>query len=126
MPALLALLLPALLPVFSDGIRGVVGMFTKGKGANPQNVEEAVKLMAAEVEKLKAVAALDQPAANISPWVADLRASFRYIAAGAIVITTLGCVLTNNAYTPLMLELAGPVYAFIFGERMYLKLKNGG
>mgnify|MGYP001603952405 FL=1 len=131
MPALLALLLPALVPVFTDAIRGVIGWFTGGSGAQPQNVEEAIKLMQAEVEKLKALALLDAPAGNISRWVADLRASFRYIAAGLILMATVAAIFAKGAGVPLdtglvdaMLQLSGSVFSFMFGDRLYFHLKQ--
>ena len=123
MASVLSLVIPALIPALADGIRGVFGKLTGGTGAKPQNVEEQIKLMAAENERLKALAELDKPAENISPWVADLRASFRYIAGGLII---LGAVST--LYAPVAQDvqeavwnLAGSVFAFLFGDRMYLK-----
>ena len=54
-----SLILPALVPVVSDGVRGIIAKFTGGAGGQPQNVEERVKLMEAEAAKLQALAALD-------------------------------------------------------------------
>lgn len=135
MPALLALLLPALLPVLGDGIRGIFNWCTGGSGAQPANVEEAVKLMAAESEQLKAVAALDQPAANISQWVADLRASFRYLAAGLIILGGLGLLVAwimlpkgsidSDFVMAYFNGVVGPVFGFMFGSRLYLELRRG-
>jgi len=122
---LLALVLPALLPVFADGIRGVVGMFTKGKGATPQNVDEAIKLMDAEVNRLKALAELDKPADNISRWVADLRASARYIAVYLIFAGTILAVVTNSPQVDVLLQLSGSAFFFLFGDRVYVHLKGG-
>jgi hypothetical protein len=126
MASILSLVIPALIPALADGIRGVFGKLTGGAGAKPQNVEEQIKMMAAENERLKALAELDKPAENISPWVADLRASFRYIAGGLII---LGAVST--LYAPVAQDvqeavwnLAGSVFAFLFGDRMYLKFKR--
>jgi len=126
MASVLSLVIPALIPALADGIRGVFGKLTGGAGAKPQTVEEQIKLMAAENERLKALAELDRPAENISPWVADLRASFRYIAGGLII---LGAVST--LYAPVAQDvqeavwnLAGSVFAFLFGDRMYLKFKR--
>jgi hypothetical protein len=126
MASVLSLVIPALIPALADGIRGVFGKLTGGAGSKPQNLEEQIKLMAAENERLKALAELDKPAENISPWVADLRASFRYIAGGLII---LGAVST--LYAPVAQDvqesvwnLAGSVFAFLFGDRMYLKFKR--
>ncbi|MBI5119295.1 hypothetical protein HZA56_22735 [Candidatus Poribacteria bacterium] len=126
MGSVLSLVIPALIPALADGLRGVFSRLTGGAGAKPQTVEEQIKLMAAENERLKALAELDKPAENISLWVADLRASFRYIAGGLII---LGAVST--LYAPVAQDvqeavwnLAGSVFAFLFGDRMYLKFKR--
>lgn len=126
MPALLSLLLPALVPVASDAIRGIVGKWTGGAGAQPQNVAEAIQLMQAETERLKAVAELDKPSENISKWVADLRGSFRYIAASLIILAAIASLYTPMPpeYVGLVWDAAGSVWAFIFGERLLLKLKG--
>src|SRR3990172_1602583 len=123
MTGILSLVVPALIPALADGLRGVFNRLTGGAGAKPQNVEEQIKLMAAENERLKAVAELDKPAENISTWVADLRASFRYIAAGVIIF---GAISTLYVRVDLYLQdviwnLAGSVFAFLFGDRMYFK-----
>ena len=131
MPALLALLLPAFLPVVADGLRGIFSWFTGGTGAKPQNVEEAIKLMEAEAKKLAALAELDRPAGEISQWVADLRASFRYIAAGVILIGTMLAIFAQGAGLAIdaalldaLLQLSGSVFSFMFGDRLYFHLKQ--
>ena len=123
MTSILSLVVPALIPAVADGLRGVFSRLTGAAGAKPQNVEEQIKLMAAENERLKALAELDKPAENISTWVADLRASFRYIAGGLII---LGAVSTLYVSVDLFVQdavwnLAGSVFAFLFGDRMYFK-----
>lgn len=123
MTSILSLVVPALIPALADGIRGVFGRITGGAGSRPQNVDEQIKLMAAENERLKALAELDKPTENISTWVADLRASFRYVAGGLII---LGAVSTLYVSVDLFVQdavwnLAGSVFAFLFGDRMYFK-----
>lgn len=134
MPALLGLLIPALVPVLADGVRGVFNWVTGGRGALPANVDEAVKLMQAETAKLQAIAALDVPGGQISPWVANLRGSFRYIAAG-IIITPVPFIAgyallypsdASNALIELYVNaVAGPVFAFMFGDRLRIHLRQG-
>ena len=123
MTGILSLVVPALIPAVADGLRGVFNKLTGGAGAKPANVEEQIKLMAAENERLKALAELDKPSDKISPWVADLRASFRYVAGGLII---LGAVSTLYLPADLLVQdaiwnLAGSVFAFLFGDRMYFK-----
>ena len=48
-------ILPMLLPALTDGLRGVFAKITGGAGGNPQNVDERIKLMAADTERLKAL-----------------------------------------------------------------------
>lgn len=120
-------MLPAFAPVISDAIRGIIGRITNGAGARPQNVEEEIKLMEARTRNLQALADLDKPSGNISQWVADLRASFRYIAAGVVV---MAAVLTIFIETPIEVadlawQAAQSVWSFIFGDRMYAYIKKG-
>lgn len=127
MTALLSLILPALVPVASDAIRGIVGRLTGGTGAIPQNVDEEIKLMHARTENLKALAELDKPSGNISQWVADLRASFRYIAAGLIILAAIVTLFvpTSVETVDIVWQAAGSVWAFIFGDRAYQYIKRG-
>lgn len=138
---LISLILPALLPALTDGLKGLAQRFFGG--TKPIGVDEQVKLMNAEVGKLQALAALDAPSANISQWVADLRASFRYIAAGVIILGTLALVFVyfgmnylDAANAPTLREnlepiidifsqMSASVFAFMFGDRMYLSLRKG-
>ena len=126
MGSILSLVVPALIPAVADGLRGIFSKLTGGAGAKPQNVEEQIKLMAAENERLKALAELDKPAENISPWVADLRASFRYIAGGLIILAAVSSlyVRTDLYLQDAVWNLAGSVFAFMFGDRMYFKFSK--
>ena len=138
--SILGIVLPALLPAVADGLKGVFQKFFGG--TKPVNVDEQIKLMQAETEKLRVIAELDKPSDKISVWVADLRASFRYLAAGFILISTMMFVafyfflVTNDpknvALVTLMpvldilLQLSASVFSFMFGDRLYLGLKGKG
>lgn len=126
MGSLLALLLPSLVPVATDAVRGLIGRFTMGAGSQPQNVNERIALMEAEAKKLAALAALDAPGGNIAPWVANFRASFRYFAIAFILISTVAAVFSeiDEAVLAVLLDLSGACMSFIIGERMYLKLSR--
>ena len=123
---ILSLILPALLPAVVDGLKGLFTRMTGGAGARPASVDEAIKLMAAETAKLKAIAELDKPSGEISKWVADLRASFRYLAAAIIILTSMSVTVLapENPLAPYLLEMSGSVFAFLFGDRVYLHLKQ--
>lgn len=129
MGSILSLILPALVPVFTDGVRGVFARITGGAGGQPQNVEERVKLMEAEAAKLQAMSSLDgtvtgQPA----QWIVDLRASFRYVIISAILLFTGVIVFFPNvvgtAVIATFLDMSGACMSFVIGERMYLSIKK--
>lgn|SRR3990167_263559 len=138
MPGWLIALLPSLgaslVPVIADGFRSFIGWATGASGAQPQNVDEAIRLMQAQSDNLKVIAQLDTPVGNIAPWVANLRASFRYISA-AVIIAPFPLILTYVTVYPTpdaidlfnfySMNLVGPVFSFMFGSRLLLQLKGG-
>ena len=114
-------LVSALLPAAVDGVKNIIGKFTGG--FKPTNVEEIIKLEEANINKLEALAKLDNPYGTPSQWVVDLRASFRYITAGLIILGSLFLVGAPNVELEvknLSLQLAAAAFSFVFGERMYL------
>jgi hypothetical protein len=120
---ILELLLPAILPAAMDGVKNLLGGISRRIGG--LSVEDQLKIETAGIEKLKALADLDTPVGTPSQWVVDLRASFRYIAAGVSILTGSALMF----YNPLVAEgiaeyLIGAPFAFIFGERMYLGLRG--
>ena len=123
-----SLILPALVPAFSDGVRGIIAKFTGGAGGQPQNVEERVKLMEAEAAKLQALAALDGVNGEPSRWIINLRASFRYVIISAIMLFT-GVIVFNPdivgvSVVAIFLDMTGACMSFVIGERMYLTLRK--
>lgn len=132
--SVLSMILPALVPAVADGLRGVFRKFTGAEPAEPRDIGERIKLIEAGTERLKAMAELDRPHGEISRWVADMRASFRYLLAGLIVSAALG----TGAYVALVMpeqraevfaalnEMAASAFSFIFGDRMYRSLKRVG
>lgn len=126
MSAVATYLLPALVPALTDGLRGLFGRLTQGKGAQPQNVAEVITLMQAQTDRLKALADLDRPAGEISRWVSNTRALFRYAAVACILLATGAAIFTGQdaAVLAVMLDMSGASMSFIIGERMYLGLKR--
>ena len=126
--SIVSLILPALVPAFADGARGLIAKFTGGAGGQPQNITERIELMKAEAEKLQALAALDSPSGEPSRWIVDLRASFRYIIISAIMIFTAIVVfnpdIVGAAVVAVFLDMTGACMSFVIGERMYLTLKK--
>ena len=123
-----SLILPALVPAFSDGVRGIIAKFTGGAGGQPQNVEERVKLMEAEAAKLQALAALDGVNGEPSKWIINLRASFRYVIISSIMLFTGVIVFTPDivgaSVVAIFLDMTGACMSFVIGERMYLTLRK--
>ena len=126
--SIVSLILPALVPAFADGARGLIAKFTGGAGGQPQNITERIELMKAEAEKLQALAALDSPTGEPSKWIIDLRASFRYIIISAIMIFTAVVVfnpdIVGATVVAVCLDMTGACMSFVIGERMYLSLKR--
>jgi hypothetical protein len=126
--SIVSLILPALVPAFADGARGLIAKFTGGAGGQPQNITERIELMKAEAEKLQALAALDSPSGEPSRWIVDLRASFRYIIISAIMVFTAIVVfnpdIVGASVVVVFLDMTGACMSFVIGERMYLTLKK--
>lgn len=123
--SILAALLPALLPAAIDAAKGLFGGL--GRKIGGLSVDDEIKLEMAGVEKLKALAALDTPTGTPSQWVVDLRASFRYLAAGVSILVGSYLAYKFQA-SPEALDLAGQLiaapFAFVFGERLYFGMKG--
>lgn len=128
----LSMVLPALVPAVADGVRGLFRKFAGGEPSEPQSVQERVSLIQADTERLKAMAEIDRPYGEISRWVSDLRASFRYILAGLIVLAATAICSYLAALEPALrkvialafIEMAGSAFSFVFGDRMYRHLKG--
>jgi len=93
------------------------------------SVDDQVKLKQADVAKIESLAKLDNPYGTPSQWVVDLRASFRYLAAGVSVLAGVGLLfygfntyskdaITALAVAAVGVDLIGIPFAFIFGDRL--------
>lgn len=114
-------ILSVLAPAIVDLIKNGFGAITrKWIGLS---VDDQIKLQNSDIQKLQALASLDNPYGTPSQWVIDLRASFRYIAAGASILAGVAIMLLPEL---LMGEIGAQLvtmpFGFIFGERMYLTL----
>jgi len=126
---ILATVLPAFIPGLADGLKMIFSKITGIGMGEPKSFQERVELERVNVEKMKALAELDKPYGTISQWVSDLRASFRYLAVGIILIATLVyCFLPTQYQNPVVLnflaQLSGSATFFIIGDRVYLGLKG--
>ena len=123
----LALILPALVPVFSDGVRSLIAKLTGIGGAEPKTVDESIRMNDSQTKRLQALAALDNPAGEVSKWVADFRALHRYILADLILVATFVYIFLpdrNMEIANFLLNLSASVFGFFFGDRVYLHLKE--
>ena len=127
MGGLLSILLPAVVPALTDGVRGVFAKFSGGAGGTPQNVTERISLMTAETDRLRALAEIDRPSGEPSKWVTDVRGVFRYAAITLVWFATIGAIFTPTVpkeITLLLLDISGATMSFVIGERMYLTLRK--
>ncbi len=123
----------ALMPVLADGLRAIFAKLTGIGGAEPKNIDEAIKLMQAQTERLRALAELDNPYGEVSKWVANLRGAFRYILGALILMFSAIYVIIVPLIAPqaykvdianYLLALTSIVFGFFFGDRVYLHLRN--
>ncbi len=119
MSMLLTTLLSALLPVGVEGIKQVIT--AKVGGVKATTVDEQIKLDQNDVDKLKALAALDSPGGTPSQWVIDLRASSRYIGALGVItagVTSIFIPGIDAAVKVIALDAANIAFGFLFGTRI--------
>jgi len=114
----------ALVPVGIDGIKSLIGMVTGG--VKPISVDDQIKLDQNEINKLQAIAQLDNPYGTPSQWVIDLRASSRYL--GALFVIAVGIGTLFLSVTPeiqsIGVEAANIAFGFLFGTRIMANLKK--
>ena len=125
MSMLLTTLLSALLPVGVESIKQVVT--TKLGGIKPVTIEDQIKLDQSEIDKLKALAALDAPGGTPSQWVVDLRASSRYLGALGVITVGISSIFIPNldAQVKLIaLDAANIAFGFLFGTRIVASWKK--
>jgi hypothetical protein len=120
-------LIAAGLPALVELIKGAGGAISRNWLG--MSVDDQIKVWGAEVERLKALAGLDTPVGTPSQWVVDLRASFRYVSAAALILgglTTIagGLYMQDEDVVNIGIQLAGFPFGFLFGERMTIALKG--
>ena len=119
MSVLLTTLLSAVIPVGVEGIKQLIS--TKLGGVKATTVAEQIQMDKSEIEKLQAVAALDNPGGTPSQWVVNLRASSRYLAAWVVILggtTMLFMPSLSMEVKALGFEAANIAFGFLFGSRI--------
>lgn len=112
-------LVGALVPVAAESIKQLIVRWTGG--VRPASVDEQIRLMKAESDRLQALAALDQPGGTPSQWVIDLRASARYIGALSVIAVGIGSLYVAELPELVRitaLEAANIAFGFLFGSRL--------
>jgi hypothetical protein len=112
-------LIGALVPVAAESIKQLIVRWTGG--VRPATVDETIRLMKAEADRLTALAALDQPGGTPSQWVIDLRASARYIGALSVIAVGIGSLYVSELpelVRVTALEAANIAFGFLFGSRL--------
>jgi len=120
-----ATILAALIPVGVEGLKQATTRFLGGVRAT--SVEEQIKFDQNEIERLKALAALDVPIGQPSQWVVDLRASARYVAAMVVIVGGLALLWVPNvpgAIQAVGMEAANIAFGFLFGARIVSAFKT--
>ena len=109
----------ALVPIGAEAIKQITTKWFGG--VQPTTIEDKLKLDASDIERIKAIALLDQPVGTPSQWVVDLRASARYIGALAVIACGISSVfitgLPPGVYVT-ALEAANIAFGFLFGQRI--------
>ena len=121
---ILETIIGALVPVGIDGIKSLIGMVTGG--VKPISVDEQIKLDNNEINKLQALAALDNPYGSPSQWVVDLRASSRYLGALFVIVVGIGTLFLPVVpeIQRIGIEAANIAFGFLFGTRIMANLKK--
>uniref|UniRef100_A0A6H1ZZT9 Holin n=1 Tax=viral metagenome TaxID=1070528 RepID=A0A6H1ZZT9_9ZZZZ len=126
---LLTTLVPLILPAALDVGKSIISKFTGIAMDAPKNFKERIEESKADTERLQALAKLDAPVGTPSQWVIDLRASFRYITVGLMVLAAIGYFMLpiemqSIPGQELFSKMASAGTFFIIGERLNLGLKR--
>ena len=124
---MIEVLLPALLPAVTDGIRGVINKFTGGAGAAAANPEEAVRLMDADVRRMEAIAKMEGTG-DTYKWVEAIRKLQRPFFGLAAILIYAGCIFIEvDSEVALNVGQWVQMFGFyLFGDRAYMYLKAKG
>jgi hypothetical protein len=121
---LIETIIGALVPVGVEGIKQLIVKFTGG--VKPVTIEEQLKLDQSEIDRLKALAELDNPYGTPSQWVIDLRASSRYLGALATIVVGLSTLYIQVPEQVQMigLQAANIAFGFLFGTRIMINSRK--
>ena len=121
---ILETIIGALVPVGVEGIKQIIGRFNGG--VRPTTIAEQIQLDNNEIQKLQAIAQLDNPYGQPSQWVIDLRGSSRYIGALFVILVGIGTLFlpVQPEIQRIGIEAANIAFGFLFGSRIMANLKK--
>ena len=121
---ILETIIGALVPVGVEGIKSLIGKFSGG--VKPATIDDQIKLDQNEIQKLQAIAQLDNPYGQPSQWVIDLRASSRYLGALFVILVGIGTLFlpVQPEIQRIGIEAANIAFGFLFGTRIMANLKK--
>lgn len=119
----------AVIPAGIELLKRVVGGLSDKFLGNvrPQTLDDVIRLRQSDVEYAKAMAELDKPTGDISTWVANLRASYRYIAGTVVILGGIGIQFVTGispTVASAAWEAVNVVFGFFFGDRIMVRLAN--
>ena len=121
----LEVLIPSLIPVAVDGVRGLINKLTGGAGAKPSNPADVVKLMEAETKRLQALANLEGTGQTYK-WVEAVRKLQRPFYGLASLVMYMWAISSDvDAATTAEISQWVQMFGFyLFGDRTYMYLKG--
>lgn len=127
-----AAVLTALLPAAGDLLKGAIGKFLGGKGAQPVNIDEVIKLKEAEnkekdadMRRMEVLAKIDHYE-SVPLWVNAVRAMQRPVVIIIILLSWVYAMMTDvpQETVGVISDLAAAVIFYLFGERVYMRIKK--
>lgn len=103
-------------PVVVEAGKAAVQRFIAPDYVRPTSVADKVALDAADTDRLRVIADLDKPGADVSRWVNNVRAMLRPTI--AVMVTTKWCIAPQTAALDFMVS---SVWFYLFGERTFKK-----
>lgn len=115
---ILETIIGALVPVGAEAVKQIINKFVGG--SKPVTIEEHVAMGRLEIDRINALAVLDNPGGVPSQWVIDLRASARYVGALLVIATGISTLFlpVDDNIRYLGIEAANIAFGFLFGSRI--------
>ena len=126
---------PALIPAGTGLVTTIVDRLFGRKEPQFTEYEQYIKKYELDIRKMELFQKADEVGADVYRWVKSFRAGFRYFFGLAIFIGTVGYVYIapkfmsqhyNFDFAKYLVDMNGSVFAFFFGDRVYIHLKKNG